>query len=188
MKNMDGLVFAVIVIVSIVAQLVKLGRRTGAKPMEDGDGAFSQTSPADAEDEIRKFLRELSGGGTPRAAPPIPPPPAPVHAESPAFTPPAAAVTQNRHAARASRRTKTVISRVVLPELNTAEVVSSPYFAAAGAAFAPPSPAASRGAADAVRRELREGISDPKSLQKAWVLREVLGSPISLRPYSWPHT
>jgi len=201
--EIDGLIFIVIVIASIIAQMIKAARKSAGQKTSTPENSLTGSSASDAESELRDFLRTLSGGESAEQTP-SPPPPVPRPA-APAVKP---AVTRRVQVTLGGPRREATASRPrpvagasppaarVQPAVATVTpsappaVVEQAVIKPAPRPIAPvvaavPDAALERRAAEEVRKEIRAGAKDPTSLQKAWVLRDILGAPAAMRPLGY---
>lgn len=151
----EGLISLIVVIAVIVAQIVKALKKAGAA---SGQGAPQQPvrEYADPQEELRKFLEELSGvPQPPQRAPEAQKIVTPPHRQ-PASRPPPAAASKPKPAPPPQRKTPTPV--VLQKDVYASPLGSSPR----AAAFA---------------KKLRNYGTARESI----VLREILGPPLGLR-------
>ena len=144
---MENIIYIVLAIVWVIVQLAARGARKNKPPAPSSPPLFGGGAPDDSdkarppalnpEEELRRFLRELSGAPAeprPAAAPPPPPPPPPV---TPAASPAAMPMATPRGMAqklRERRRTRMAASPGPAP----APATPSAKAPAASASEAPP--------------------------------------------------
>lgn len=166
-----ALIPVVIILVSIVAQLVKAGKRTSAGERPPRPGTPSE-SPGG---ELQDFLRSLSGQQTPPEpatlrVPPPPPPPAPAPQKVRAVHSPAPKKRVVQKPPPPPGQTQPVSAKVQQPASLTPTPVAAP---------------AREPAPRLLGRNVALLFRDRTSLREAIVLREVLGPPLGAR--TQPH-
>ncbi len=170
------LVWALFIIITIVAQIVKGARKVASQaPGKEGDADGERNRPA-PDDELRKFLEGLSGGTPPKPAatpPPVPPPVRPM--AQPQARPRQTVRKPEPIRIKPQPKPKPPPPRVAAPP-----IVEQPVAVAPAALVASPQRKASR-----FQKLLQKDLADSEAAQKAIVLREVLGPPLALRPLEW---
>jgi hypothetical protein len=175
----EGLFWLFVVAVSIIAQIVKAGRRNQERPAPP-PGAGADFPAAEPADELRQFLEKLAGA-PPVERPPAPPPvaPPPVPYSSSTQTRPSEP-SRSTAAAMRNERVRAAASRpsAVRPE-------PPPAFVAKPAMPRPlivraPVPGLPAQPAPVQTHELCAMLFDPAAIRKAILLREILGPPVAL--------
>lgn len=206
--DIQGLVWLVVILASIVGQMVKTAKK-------HRDAAPMPGRPADSEppQELEDFLRNLMGDQAPRSAPPRPPPaPAPmseaVPDEAPRRSKPEPSYRSATTSPTVASRPATAEPPVIVhrparhayravpamqppPRPSPVPVRSPPAYSVPSLAqrplaatlppvgVAPPSKAAA-----ALRDEVRRQVKTPGALRSALLMREILGPPVGLRDMS----
>ncbi len=208
-SGLENLIYIVVAIVwfviQIAAQNAKRRKRQLPPPtMPMGEPPPPPPSVLDPEEELRRFLKELSGESappprpTPRAPPPTPStaPPPPTFAPPPEIPPPPAATPPPIARPKPARPAVSRKRPAAPPPLPREEVVAAQTSERAADAVAPVSPTAPVSglafqgvaafpiAASARRRRRRVSLPMGRSaLRRAVLYQTLLGPPRALEPY-----
>lgn len=157
-------VWAIFIIISVVAQIIKARKKSANQEPMQPESKGDNRAPAKSEDDLRQFLEKLAGGRPQRTAPAevnipqqvVPPRPPPTPRQAPPQPRPQ------------RPQPKPVASPPPTPPTTDAQPVNAAK--------------RTNTIAGALQNLLRAELQQGDSIQKAIVLREILGPPIGLKP------
>ncbi|MBM4148012.1 MAG: hypothetical protein FJ224_03090 [Lentisphaerae bacterium] len=179
LADIGGAFWLLIIVVSIVAQIVKAVRLAAKQqgPRPEGESFPERPSPQVGEpvepsEEIREFLRRLSGEPPAPASPPPPRPPPPQQVVVKVRPMPARPKTP--------APSPVVHQPVPLVSLAAPPPPEPPVFIAKAASAKP------RRRVSAAALALAADLNTPSTARRAILMREVLGPALALRPMRLP--
>jgi hypothetical protein len=155
-------VWAIFIIISVVAQIVKARKKAANREPEQTSPTRADQAPAKPDEDLRQFLEKLAGGRPQRSAPAevnIPP----------------QVVAARRRPAPPQLPTQPKRQRTQAPQ-SKPSVSATPTVARPVTVVKQPDTPAS-----ALRDLIREELRQADATRKAMVLHEILGPPIGLR-------
>jgi hypothetical protein len=162
-------VWAIFIIISVVAQIVKARKKAANQEPKQPSSERSDQAPARPDEELRQFLEKLAGGRPQRTAPAeVNIPPEVVRARRPP-APPQLPTQPKRQRTQAPQTIPTVSAR---PTATPPTVRVTPAVALEPVVTTD---------ATALRILLRKELQQADATRKAMVLHEILGPPIGLR-------